>query len=262
LPVYSEKIAPLILSPMVQKSRSGRWYLVDEDGDHPTIASTAAELEELEARSTDGKYIRAAVIGYVQAIRDFSYGAGKRAREVVLDFDGGRRSFVYWLRANGRDPSELLVGSIVGAWLSRRHDGRPFSLDDWTQLAAPLSQVEEQRSAEPKVYSSKDGAPADAVEIGRPSPLGNPFSHLKESTAQFKTDTVEQAVRAYEEWLPKQPALLELIRKEILGKNVKCPCAPKKGLGKTERGGYRCHGQVVLRMAAKLNERPGAKSTS
>jgi len=41
--------------------------------------------------------------------------------------------------------------------------------------------------------------------IGRPSPLGNPYSHVPSSTlAQYRVATRDEAVYRYCEWLPKQ----------------------------------------------------------
>tara|TARA_Y100000034_G_scaffold135898_1_gene209683 strand:- start:240 stop:569 length:330 start_codon:yes stop_codon:yes gene_type:complete len=42
----------------------------------------------------------------------------------------------------------------------------------------------------------------DGTYVGRPSPLGNPFTHLKRDTkAEFKVDTVEEAIDEYRKWL-------------------------------------------------------------
>jgi len=41
--------------------------------------------------------------------------------------------------------------------------------------------------------------------VGRPTPLGNPFTHHNKKTqAQFKVDTVEEAIERYLPWLEEQ----------------------------------------------------------
>lgn len=40
--------------------------------------------------------------------------------------------------------------------------------------------------------------------IGRPSPLGNPYSHLDKSKASVRVATVEEAVYYYRKWLSLQ----------------------------------------------------------
>lgn len=81
--------------------------------------------------------------------------------------------------------------------------------------------------------------------IGRGSPLGNPYSHMEGTKAQFKTKTREKAIALYREWLNEQiannnPAVLaELNRlgnKAIDNKGLvlQCFCYPKP-----------CHGEVI-----------------
>lgn len=80
-------------------------------------------------------------------------------------------------------------------------------------------------------------APYD-VYIGRPSPFGNPYSHLEKSAAKFKVATREQAVSLYEKWLLARPELVERVKKELRGKTLGCYCAP-----------LACHGDVLARIA-------------
>jgi hypothetical protein len=41
--------------------------------------------------------------------------------------------------------------------------------------------------------------------VGRPSPLGNPYSHLKSRTlAQFQTNSLQESLDKYEIWLDEQ----------------------------------------------------------
>ncbi len=84
------------------------------------------------------------------------------------------------------------------------------------------------------------------VYIGRPSKWGNPFSHIDSAFlagrhAKYKVDTRDEAVEMFEEWITKgegQYLLKDL--HELKGKVLGCWCAP-----------YRCHGDVLLKLANK-----------
>ena len=75
------------------------------------------------------------------------------------------------------------------------------------------------------------------VYIGRPSPWGNPFSHLDNTKAQFKVDTREEAVAKYREYILQKPELLKLLP-TLKGKILGCWCSPKS-----------CHGDVLAELA-------------
>jgi hypothetical protein len=47
------------------------------------------------------------------------------------------------------------------------------------------------------------------VYIGRPTPLGNPFSHLDNTLAKFKVKTREESIEKYREWLTDKFAPLK-----------------------------------------------------
>jgi hypothetical protein len=80
-------------------------------------------------------------------------------------------------------------------------------------------------------------APFD-VYVGRPSKWGNPYSHLSGHTrARFRTETREEAIAKYEEWLDQQPELLAALP-ELRGKILSCWCAPQA-----------CHAEVLARRA-------------
>ncbi len=79
------------------------------------------------------------------------------------------------------------------------------------------------------------------VYIGRPSKFGNVFSHKDNTLAKFKTATVEEAVKKYEDWLLTQPELLQAVKSELKGKVLGCWCKYK--------GNESCHGDVLLRIA-------------
>lgn len=76
------------------------------------------------------------------------------------------------------------------------------------------------------------------VYIGRPSPFGNPFSHVPSALARFRARTREEAIAKYEEWLRAQPALIDRVKRELRGKVLGCWCAPLP-----------CHGDVLARIA-------------
>lgn len=77
------------------------------------------------------------------------------------------------------------------------------------------------------------------VYIGRGSKYGNPFTHLKNTTAPYPVDSREDAIRAYEFWIqePAQSELLELAKVELKGKVLGCWCSPLE-----------CHGDVLLKL--------------
>jgi hypothetical protein len=74
------------------------------------------------------------------------------------------------------------------------------------------------------------------VYIGRGSPYGNPYSHLKNSAAEWKVSTREEAIAKYRTWILSRPDLLERL-KELKGKRLGCWCSPKS-----------CHGEVLLEL--------------
>ena len=95
----------------------------------------------------------------------------------------------------------------------------------------------------PKVINKRHPHTAEnAVYVGRPTKWGNPFSHLSGTLAKYKTNTREEAVEAYERMvlsaIKEDPELLEMIKKELKGKDLICWCAPKL-----------CHADVLLRLA-------------
>lgn len=76
------------------------------------------------------------------------------------------------------------------------------------------------------------------VYIGRPSIWGNPFSHKDNTKAEFKVNTVEEAVQNYKNWILKQPNLLKLLptlKDKVLG----CWCKTKKSPNAL------CHGDIL-----------------
>lgn len=76
------------------------------------------------------------------------------------------------------------------------------------------------------------------VYIGRPGPWGNPFSHAPKSIAEVKTETREEAIACYEEWLKQNPEMIERAKRELKGKVLGCWCKPQA-----------CHGDILARIA-------------
>ena len=76
------------------------------------------------------------------------------------------------------------------------------------------------------------------VYIGRPSPWGNPFSDKPKSIAEVKTETREEAIACYEEYLRQNPELIERAKRELKGKVLGCWCKPKA-----------CHGDILAKIA-------------
>lgn len=251
MPVYSEDIRKLVAGTHLHKTANGKWYLRA-----PEEAAFSEEIievldrrgfEEAEAKPFK-KPVRIALVAYVQSVREFS-PKNNRAWELTLDMAGGLRQTVYWGYGNS-NPEELVEGAILGFILKKSKPDRDFSVECWRVLAKHLKDIEELPKP-PTVWSHKYETPSGAVDIQRGSKWGNPYSHLTNSTAIYKTKTVEEAVKSYESWIMTQPSMLASL-KELKGKHLVCACPPKKGLGPTDDGGYRCHGQILLRMAAAV----------
>ena len=69
------------------------------------------------------------------------------------------------------------------------------------------------------------------VYIGRPSPFGNPFVIGRDGDRAA-------VIGRYRAWLLAQPALVERVRRELVGKVRGCWCAPLP-----------CHGDVLADIA-------------
>jgi len=69
------------------------------------------------------------------------------------------------------------------------------------------------------------------VYIGRPSIWGNRFKIGIDGNR-------EEVIKKYEDWLLKQPELVQRAKKELKGKILSCWCFPKE-----------CHGDVLARIA-------------
>ena len=79
------------------------------------------------------------------------------------------------------------------------------------------------------------------VYIGRPSKWGNPFTHKGNTTAQYRCDTRQEAIDAYEDWIEHGDGIhLLLDLYELKGKTLGCWCSPKP-----------CHGDILRKLVNK-----------
>ena len=97
------------------------------------------------------------------------------------------------------------------------------------------------------IHNKRTSNPIDGVYIGRPSVLGNPFSHLKGTLADYSVSSRDEAVDRYETWLRSEIKTNKVVIKEMrkLYKkfvdsghlNLVCWCHPA-----------RCHGDVIKKL--------------
>jgi len=64
------------------------------------------------------------------------------------------------------------------------------------------------------------------VYCGRPSKWGNPFSHLNDTSAEFRTSTRTESIEKFEEYLLNNKELMGALC-ELKGKVLGCWCKPK-----------------------------------
>lgn len=100
---------------------------------------------------------------------------------------------------------------------------------------------------ETEVIHCKNAAAVNAagdryVYVGRPTKWGNPFSHKSNTKAIHKTDTREEAVRRYEDYLIANRELIAALV-ELKGKVLGCWCSPKL-----------CHAQILAKHADMIEE--------
>lgn len=83
------------------------------------------------------------------------------------------------------------------------------------------------------------------VYIGRGSIWGNPYTHrdLAGTKAQFKTETREEAIEKYREYILQKPELLAKLP-ELEGKVLGCFCKPQS-----------CHGDVLVNLINEQKNR-------
>lgn len=114
----------------------------------------------------------------------------------------------------------------------------------------------------PKVWNKKYPHPKDAQYIGRPSILGNPYSHIKNSIAEFIVANVQVALVCFESYARKRmevdPEFREAI-KALKDKDIVCWCANMNGV--TPADPLVCHGQILMKLCEELCGQSSASSS-
>jgi Domain of unknown function (DUF4326) len=80
------------------------------------------------------------------------------------------------------------------------------------------------------------------IYCGRPSKWGNPYSHKEGTLAEFKVDTRDEAVDAYESYLLSNKELMDSLP-ELMYKKISCWCFPKK-----------CHCDILKKYVDRLED--------
>lgn len=83
------------------------------------------------------------------------------------------------------------------------------------------------------------------IDICRPGIWGNPFSHLKNTSALFRVKNRTEAVEKHMEWIKEQPELMSKLH-ELKGKKLGCVCVDKNGNGL-------CHGKNLVKLIEELD---------
>lgn len=83
----------------------------------------------------------------------------------------------------------------------------------------------------PKILNKHTDDCTGAVYIGRGSPYGNPYIIGKDGTR-------EEVVQKYKEYIERYPELIELVKRNLKGRDLVCYCSPKN-----------CHGLILLEIA-------------
>jgi len=87
------------------------------------------------------------------------------------------------------------------------------------------------------VVNIKSGKKYD-IYIGRPSKWGNPFSHSDGTLAKFKTETKNESLEKFRQYIMNDPVLLKAVKEELRGKVLGCFCYPAM-----------CHGFILAQIA-------------
>ena len=97
------------------------------------------------------------------------------------------------------------------------------------------------------IHNKRVSNPIDGIYIGRPSVLGNPFSHLKGTLAEYSVDSRDEAVDKYDIWIRNELKTNKIVikaMKKLYKKflddgclNLVCWCHPAK-----------CHGDVIKKL--------------
>lgn len=86
------------------------------------------------------------------------------------------------------------------------------------------------------------------IYVGRPSKWGNPYSHLDKSLAEYKVESVDDALKKYEEYLLNNKKLFDSLS-ELKYKKIACWCKTKK-----------CHAYILKKYVDKLEQNDDRKN--
>lgn len=92
---------------------------------------------------------------------------------------------------------------------------------------------------DPKTFVTNVKTDNYDIYVGRGSKWGNPFSHLKQSSAKWHVSSRDEAIDSYAKWIQTQPELVAALP-ELKGKILGCWCKPK-----------RCHAEILAKLANK-----------
>lgn len=84
------------------------------------------------------------------------------------------------------------------------------------------------------------------ILTGKSGDYGNAWSHKDGTLAQFHTETVEEAVEAFQRYCDQHPEVKERIKRELKDKTLACWCNSPKRKDTTKQP---CHGDVLAAIA-------------
>lgn len=84
-----------------------------------------------------------------------------------------------------------------------------------------------------KIYHVRDPQAVDAVLVDRTTPWGNPYAMMNQTVAERN-----RVCEAFDRWATKRHQEDPEWLKPLIGKSLKCHCAPK-----------RCHAETLKRLA-------------
>jgi ribA/ribD-fused uncharacterized protein len=166
----------------------------------------------------------------------------------------GDRPLVEWAPwdgfwGTGRDGKGLnVLGKLLVKVRESYQSGATFKLDV-PEILGQGAGVKETASMETRWVHIRSGKPYDFY-VGRSREgmhFGNPFSHQQGTLAQLKTNTREEAIQAFAQWLkgtaftnvePERRAWILQKLPMLKGKTLGCFCAPLD-----------CHARILLEMA-------------
>lgn len=101
----------------------------------------------------------------------------------------------------------------------------------------------------------------DGDYVGRPTALGNPWSHKRETSALMRVDTVSEAIKKHADWLlslrgevtPQTAAIVALAERVRAGEEITllCWCSRERRLAIEPA---RCHADSIAREVIRVAE--------